>query len=214
MIPRCALNIFQCADIFNQKQSTGKRSDHIVEITRLEPKEKTGLVVVITGYGKGKTTTALGIAVRACGHNIRTCIIQFMKGDIYAGEWDGIKKMDCPVELISTGKGFCGIQGNPYPYEEHKENAQDAVQITHQKIESGRWDILILDEINNALHLKLVNLDEVLEIIRTKPREMHLVLTGRDAHPAVVELADTVSEVREVKHAYQKEIEPQPGIDY
>jgi cob(I)alamin adenosyltransferase len=138
MIPRCALNIFQCADIFNQKQSTGKRSDHIVEITRLEPKEKTGLVVVITGYGKGKTTTALGIAVRACGHNIRTCIIQFMKGDIYAGEWDGIKKMDCPVELISTGKGFCGIQGNPYPYEEHKENAQDAVQITHQKIESGR----------------------------------------------------------------------------
>jgi cob(I)alamin adenosyltransferase len=180
----------------------------------LEPKEKTGLVVVITGYGKGKTTTALGIAVRACGHNIRTCIIQFMKGDIYAGEWDGIKKMDCPVELISTGKGFCGIQGNPYPYEEHKENAQDAVQITHQKIESGRWDILILDEINNALHLKLVNLDEVLEIIRTKPREMHLVLTGRDAHPAVVELADTVSEVREVKHAYQKEIEPQPGIDY
>jgi cob(I)alamin adenosyltransferase len=116
--------------------------------------------------------------------------------------------------LISTGKGFCGIQGNPYPYEEHKENAQDAVQITHQKIESGRWDILILDEINNALHLKLVDLDQVLEIIRTKPREMHLVLTGRDAHPEVVELADTVSEVREVKHAYQKEIEPQPGIDY
>ncbi|MCK5204765.1 MAG: cob(I)yrinic acid a,c-diamide adenosyltransferase [Desulfobacterales bacterium] len=198
----------------NQKQSTGKRSDHMVEITRLEPKEKTGLVVVITGHGKGKTTTALGIAVRACGHNISTCIIQFMKGDIYAGEWDGIKKMDCPVELISTGKGFCGIQGNPYPYEEHKENAQDAVQITHQKIESGRWDILILDEINNALHLKLVDLDQVLEIIRTKPREMHLVLTGRDAHPEVVELADTVSEVREVKHAYQKEIEPQPGIDY
>ena len=147
----------------------------MAEITRLEPKKKTGLVVVITGHGKGKTTTALGIAVRACG----TCIIQFMKGDIYAGEWDGIKKMDCPVELIPTGKGFCGIQGNPYPYEEHRENAQDAVQITHQKVESGRWDILILDEINNALHLKLVDLDQVLEIIRKKPREMHLVLTGR-----------------------------------
>lgn len=186
----------------------------MAEITRLEPKVKTGLVVVITGHGKGKTTTALGIAVRACGHNISTCIIQFMKGDIYAGEWDGIKKMDCPVELISTGKGFCGIQGNPYPYEEHRENAQDAVQLTHQKVESGRWDILILDEINNALHLKLVDLDQVLEIIRKKPREMHIVLTGRDAHPEVVELADTVSEVCEVKHAYQKEIEPQPGIDY
>jgi len=185
-----------------------------MEITRLEPSKKKGLIVVITGYGKGKTTTALGIVVRACGHNMRTSIIQFMKGDIYAGEWDGIKKMDCTVELISTGKGFCGIQGNPYPFEEHRENAQDAIELTHQKIESGQWDILILDEINNALHLKLVDLEQVLKIIRKKPPEMHLVLTGRDAHPQVVELADTVSEVLEVKHAYQKDIEPQPGIDY
>jgi len=175
-----------------------------MEITRLEPSKKKGLIVVITGYGKGKTTTALGIVVRACGHNMRTSIIQFMKGDIYAGEWDGIKKMDCTVELISTGKGFCGIQGNPYPFEEHRENAQDAIELTHQKIESGQWDILILDEINNALHLKLVDLEQVLKIIRKKPPEMHLVLTGRDAHPQVVELADTVSEVLEVKHAYQK----------
>jgi cob(I)alamin adenosyltransferase len=133
-----------------------------MEITRLTPKNPKGLVVVITGNGKGKTTTALGIAVRACGHNLRTSIIQFMKGDIYAGEWDGIKKMNCQVELISTGKGFCGIQGNPYP--------------------------------------------------RELPR-MHLVLTGRDAHPQVIELADTASEIKEIKHAYRKGIEPQPGID-
>lgn len=86
--------------------------------------------------------------------------------------------------------------------------------LTHRKMESGRWDILILDEINNALHLGLVDLDQVLEIIHKNPPEMHLVLTGRDAHPQVVELADTVSEVLEVKHAYQKDIEPQPGIDY
>jgi cob(I)alamin adenosyltransferase len=185
-----------------------------VEVTRLVPKEKKGLIVLITGYGKGKTTTALGIAVRACGHNMRVCIIQFMKGDIYAGEWDGVKKMGCEVELISTGKGFCGIQGNPYPYEEHRMNAQEAIQLTLQKMESGRYDILILDEINNALHLRLVDLEQVLEIIRRKPPLMHLVLTGRDAHPQVVELADTVSEIKEVKHAYRKGIEPQPGIDY
>jgi len=185
-----------------------------MEITHLEPSEKKGLVVVITGHGKGKTTTALGIVVRACGHNLSSSIIQFMKGDIYAGEWDGIKRIDCAVELISTGKGFCGIQGNPYPYEEHRINAQDAITLTHQKIESSQWDILILDEINNALHLKLIDLDQVLEIIHKKPPEMHIVLTGRDAHPQVVELADTVSEVLEVKHAYQKDIEPQPGIDY
>ena len=185
-----------------------------MEITRLEPSKKKGLIVVITGHGKGKTTTALGIVVRACGHDMRTSIIQIMKGDIYAGEWDGIKKMNCSVELISTGKGFCGIQGNPYPFKEHRENAQDAIALTRRKMQSGLWDILILDEINNALHLKLVDIDQVLGIIREKPPGMHMVLTGRDAHPQVIELADTVSEVLEVKHAYQKDIEPQPGIDY
>ncbi|MFQ5964020.1 MAG: cob(I)yrinic acid a,c-diamide adenosyltransferase [Candidatus Scalinduaceae bacterium] len=184
------------------------------EITRLIPKEKKGLVVVITGHGKGKTTTALGIAVRACGHNMRICIIQFMKGDLYAGEWDGIKKMKCEVELIPTGKGFCGIQGNPYPYKEHRKNAQDAIQLAYKKMESGLIDILILDEINNALKLRLVDLEQVLDIIQRKPTLMHLVLTGRDAHPQVIKLADTASEIKEIKHAYRKGFEPQPGIDY
>jgi cob(I)alamin adenosyltransferase len=185
-----------------------------VEITRLTPKEKRGLVVVITGRGKGKTTTALGIALRACGHGMKVGIIQFMKGDLYSGEWDGVKKMNCPIELVSTGKGFCGIQGNPYPHSEHRKNAQDAIQLVHEKMEAGNLDILILDEINNALHLKLVDLEQVLKIIEEKPPLMHLVLTGRDAHPQVIERADTVSEIMEVKHAYQKGIEPQPGIDY
>jgi cob(I)alamin adenosyltransferase len=188
--------------------------DKIMEITKLAPKEKRGLVLVITGNGKGKTTTALGIAVRACGHNMRACIIQFMKGDLYSGEWDGVKKMNCQIELISTGKGFCGIQGNPYPYKEHRRNAQEAIQLVHQKMKSGEYDILILDEINNALRLHLVDLEQVLEIIRGKSPLMHLILTGRDAHPQVIELADTVSEMNEVKHAYRKDIEPQPGIDY
>jgi cob(I)alamin adenosyltransferase len=185
-----------------------------MEITKLVPDKKKGLIVVITGNGKGKTTTALGIALRACGHRMRTSIIQFMKGDLYAGEWDGIKKLNCGVELIPTGKGFCGIQGNPYPFKEHRKNAQEAIQLALQKMESGEFDILILDEINNALHLNLVDLDQVLEIIRRRPPEMHLVLTGRDAHPDVIALADTASEVREIKHAYRQGVEPQPGIDY
>jgi len=183
-------------------------------VSHLYPKDRKGLVVVITGHGKGKTTTALGIAVRACGHGLKTSIIQFMKGDIYAGEWDGVKKMDCFVDLIPTGKGFCGIQGNPYPFEEHRENAQEAIRIALQKMASGNLDILILDEINNALRLKLVDLSQVLEIIDRKPPLMHLVLTGRDAHPQVIERGDTVSEIIEIKHAYRKGIEPQPGIDY
>jgi len=185
-----------------------------MEITKLVPKEKKGLVVVITGNGKGKTTTAFGIAVRACGHDMRVSIIQFMKGDLYSGEWDGVKKMGCDIELTPTGKGFCGIQGNPYPYEEHRRNAQDAIRLAHQKLESDKFDILVLDEINNALQLKLVDLEQVLDIIRRKPPLMHLVLTGRDAHPEVIALANTVSEVHEIKHAYREGIEPQPGIDY
>jgi cob(I)alamin adenosyltransferase len=185
-----------------------------LKIERLEPKVKTGLVVVITGHGKGKTTSALGMALRACGHGLRVCIIQFMKGDLYAGEWDGVKKLDCEIELTATGKGFCGIQGNPYPFTEHRANAQEAMALAREKMESGRFDLLILDEINNALHLKLVDLEQVLDLLRRKPSLQHLVLTGRDAHPEVVEVADTVSEVCEIKHAFRKNIEPQPGIDY
>lgn len=185
-----------------------------LKIERLEPKVKTGLVVVITGHGKGKTTSALGMALRACGHGLRVCIIQFMKGDLYAGEWDGVKKLDCEIELTATGKGFCGIRGNPYPFAEHRANAQEAIALAREKMESGRFDLLILDEINNALHLKLVDLEQVLDLLRRKPSQQHLVLTGRDAHPEVVEAADTVSEVREIKHAFRKNIEPQPGIDY
>jgi cob(I)alamin adenosyltransferase len=185
-----------------------------LKIERLEPKVKRGLVVVITGYGKGKTTAALGMALRACGHGLRVCIIQFMKGDLYAGEWDGVKKLECEIELTATGKGFCGIRGNPYPFAEHRANAQEAMALAREKMESGRFDLLILDEINNALHLKLVDLEQVLDLLRRKPSLQHLVLTGRDAHPEVVEAADTVSEVREIKHAFRKNIEPQPGIDY
>jgi cob(I)alamin adenosyltransferase len=184
-----------------------------LKIDRLVPETPHGLIVVITGNGKGKTSSALGMTLRACGHGLRTCIIQFMKGDLYAGEWDGVKQLQ-GVELISTGKGFCGIQGNPYPFEEHRANAQDAIRLVKEKIASGQFDILIMDEINNALQLKLVDLEQVLKILQDKPTLMHLILTGRDAHPQVIELADTVSEVREIKHAFRKDIEPQPGIDY
>ena len=183
-------------------------------IDRIEPMERKGLIVVITGPGKGKTTSALGMAVRACGHGMKVCIIQFMKGDLYAGEWDGIRKMDCAIELFATGKGFCGIRGNPYPWAEHRANAQDAIDLVHEKMTSGGSDLIILDEINNALKLKLVDLEQLLEIVRRKPPLMHLVLTGRDAHPQVIELADTVSEINQIKHAFCKGIDPQPGIDY
>jgi len=185
-----------------------------MEVTRLEPKNRQGLVVVITGNGKGKTTSAMGMALRAAGHGLKVCIIQFMKGDIYSGEWDGVKLLDGLVELTSTGKGFCGIQGNPYPFAEHRENAQAALLLVEQKMQSGEFSVLILDEINNALDLNLVDLEQVMHILRSRPPELHLIMTGRNAHPDIIAEADTVSEVCEIKHAYRKDIEPQPGIDY
>ena len=185
-----------------------------VEISRFEPEKRQGLVLVITGYGKGKTTSALGMVLRAVGHGLKVGIIQFMKGDMYAGEWDGLKKLDDDVELFSTGKGFCGILGNPYSRDEHRENAQYAIELAKEKIEQKSYDLLILDEINNACHLKLVDTEQIVALLKARPEQMHLVLTGRDAHPEIIELADTVSEVKEIKHAYRKDIEPQPGIDY
>lgn len=185
-----------------------------VKMQRLEPKKTVGLVVVITGNGKGKTSSALGMAVRATGHNMRVCMIEFMKGDLYSGEMDGIKRLAPNVEMHLTGKGFCGIMGNPYPFKEHRANAQDAVQLAKEKMLSGHFDILILDEINNALKLKLVDLPQVLGLIDSKPPAMHLILTGRDAHPDVISRAHTVSEINEIKHAYRSGIEPQKGIDY
>lgn len=185
-----------------------------LEITYLKPEKRVGLVVVLTGYGKGKTSSALGMVVRACGHGMKTCMIQFMKGDIFTGEWEAVKKIDCDVEIIPTGMGFCGIQGNPYSHPVHREAAQRALALATERMNSGKYDFMVLDEINNAIHLKLVDLDQVIQFVRNKPPLMHLVLTGRDALPDIIGLADTVSEVTEITHAYRKGIEPQPGIDF
>ncbi|MDP2752825.1 MAG: cob(I)yrinic acid a,c-diamide adenosyltransferase [Nitrospirota bacterium] len=185
-----------------------------INLKILEPKEKVGLIIVITGHGKGKTTSALGIALRAVGYGMKVCIIEFIKGDMYSGEIDGIKRLSPNVELHLTGKGFCGIEGNPYPYKEHRANAQDALKLAKEKMLSKKFDILILDEINNALQLKLVDLPQVLELIENKPLLMHLILTGRGAHPEVIKRAHTVTEMKEIKHAFRQGIEPQKGIDY
>jgi cob(I)alamin adenosyltransferase len=179
-----------------------------------EPKKKRGLILVITGNGKGKTTAALGIALRSAGYDMKVCIIHFIKGDMYAGEFDSLSKLAPQVEEHLTGKGFCGIMGNPYSHDEHRVNAQDAIQLAKEKIVSDCFDVVILDEINNALHLKLVDLQQVIDLIDSKPSLMHLVLTGRDAHPDIIERAHTVTEMREIKHAFQQGVEPQKGIDY
>jgi len=178
------------------------------------PKERGGLIVVLTGHGKGKTTSALGIALRAAGYDMKTCIIGFMKGDMYSGEIDGIKRLAPNVELHLTGKGFRGIMGDPYPFEDHRANAQDAMKLAKEKMSTGKYDIIILDEINNAIKLNLVDLPQVLALIDEKPLLLHMVLTGRDAYAEIINRAHTVTEMKEIKHAYRQGIKPQKGIDY
>jgi cob(I)alamin adenosyltransferase len=195
-----------------QKPDLSSMADADLKI--LKPRERVGLVVVLTGYGKGKTTSAMGIALRAAGHNMKVCIIGFLKGDMYSGEIDGIKGLSSNVELYLTGKGFCGIMGDPYPYEEHRAKAQDALKLAKEKMSSGRYDMLILDEIHNAVQLNLVDLQQVLALIDEKPPFMHMVLTGRDAPPEIVNRAHTVTEMKEIKHAFRQGIEPQQGVDY
>jgi cob(I)alamin adenosyltransferase len=179
-----------------------------------ETREKLGLVVVMTGHGKGKTTSALGIALRAAGHDMKVCIVEFIKGDIHSGEINGIKRLFPNVELHITGKGFCSIKGDKYSFAEHRSHAQDAINLAKEKMLSGEFDILILDEIHNALNLSLIDLPQVIELLEEKPRLIHLILTGRDAHSEVIKRAHTVTEMKEIKHAYQQGIKPQKGIDY
>ncbi|MEW6067917.1 MAG: cob(I)yrinic acid a,c-diamide adenosyltransferase [Nitrospirota bacterium] len=178
-----------------------------------EPKKKVGIVMVITGCGKGKTTSALGIALRAAGYNMKICIIEFIKGNMYSGEVDGIKRLSPNVELHIKGKGFCNIKGKS-SFKKHRDSAQDALTLAKEKMSSREFDILILDEINNAINLKLVDLSQVLNLIENKPPFIHLILTGRDAPEEIIKKAHTVTEMKEIKHAFRQGIEPQKGIDY
>ncbi len=180
---------------------------------RLTPKKKIGLVVVMTGHGKGKTTAALGMILRAVGYGMKVCLIQFVKGDLFAGEYEGLKNLKGLVEHHLIGKGFVGIMGDTHTFGEHRETAQQAVKLVKEKLVSGVYDLVICDEINNALQLKLIDLAQILDLLTTKPAKTHLVLTGRDAHPEVIAKAHTVSEVVERKHAFHEGIEPQEGID-
>jgi|TARA_B110001454_G_scaffold61666_1_gene60093 cob(I)alamin adenosyltransferase len=176
--------------------------------------DEDGLTIVYTGKGKGKTTAALGIALRASGYKKKICMIQFIKGSWHYGEMDSSKKLEPEFEMITVGKGFVGIIDDISPKEDHKEIAREAIRVSNEKIQSGNYDIVILDEINYAVNLDLISVDDVLELIKSKPRGMDLVLTGNYAKNEVIDMADLVTEMREIKHPFQKGIKAKKGIDF
>lgn len=176
--------------------------------------EKNGLVIVYTGKGKGKTTAALGMALRAVGYSYKICMIQFIKGSWHYGEMTSSKRLEPEFEITAVGRGFVGIMDDKTPVEEHKRIANEALHIAQEKIFSKKYDIVILDEVNYAVNLGLVKLDDVLELIRKKPKNVNLVLTGNYAKDKLIELADLVTEMRDVKHPFKSGIRARKGIDF
>jgi cob(I)alamin adenosyltransferase len=180
-----------------------------------------GLILVNTGPGKGKTTAALGTALRAAGNGMRVLILQFLKGSWHYGELDAIQALgtalgsaeDPAIVIRQMGRGFVKVGGAETDPEDIRL-VEEAWGEAASAILSGEWDLVVLDEINYAIGYKMLDPEKVAEILRQRPEMVNVILTGRNAHPTLVELADTVTEMREVKHAYQKGILAQRGIEF
>jgi cob(I)alamin adenosyltransferase len=188
-----------------------------------------GLILINTGPGKGKTTAALGTALRAAGNGMRVLILQFLKGSWHYGELDAAAALNAALGSSETGttgsapapnfvirqlgRGFVKVGGAETDPEDIRM-VEAAWAEAAAAILSGDWDLVVLDEINYAIGYKMLAPEAVAEVLRRKPEMVHVILTGRNAHPLLVELADTVTEMREVKHAYQRGILAQRGIEF
>jgi cob(I)alamin adenosyltransferase len=170
-----------------------------------------GLVQVFTGNGKGKTTAALGTILRAAGHGLKIFIVFFMKGDYAYGEFEALLKLP-NVEILKSGFRQFTDPLNIKP--EEKEQAVKALAAATKAINSGRYDLVVLDEINVALEYKLIELDDVIKLIANKPANVELILTGRYAENRLLEMADLVTEMVKVKHPFDKGIKARKGIEY
>jgi cob(I)alamin adenosyltransferase len=141
-------------------------------------------------------------------------MIQFIKGSWHYGEMESSKRLEPEFEMVAIGKGFVGIIDDKSPKEDHQKIAKEAIRISNEKIQSGKYDIVILDEVNYAVNLNLISLDDVLNLIKSKPENVDLVLTGNYAKEEVIEVADLVTEMKEIKHPFQKGIKAKEGIDF
>jgi len=172
-----------------------------------------GLIIVNTGPGKGKTTAAMGTALRAVGQGMKVLMLQFLKGSWHYGELDAVKAFGDNFVMKQMGRGFVKV-GGADPDPEDVKMVEEAWNESRDAILSGKWDLVVLDEINYAISYGMLDPAKVAEALRQKPEMVHVILTGRNAHPTIVELADTVTEMRQVKHAYEKGVEAQRGIEY
>jgi cob(I)alamin adenosyltransferase len=177
------------------------------------PESRRGLVLINTGPGKGKTTAAMGTALRAVGNGLKVLMLQFLKGSWHYGELDAVEAFGGNFVMKQMGRGFVKIGGAETDPEDIRM-VDAAWEEARKAILSGEWDMVVLDEINYAISYGLLDPAKVVETLKQRPEMVHVILTGRNAHPSLVEIADTVTEMREVKHAYQKGILAQRGIEY
>jgi len=172
---------------------------------------KRGLVYIFTGDGKGKTSAAMGVVLRALGHGMRVHITYFMKGDYPYGERAILSKLP-NVTMASFGSTEFIYPANIKP--EDIQQAKRALATAREAMLSGNYDLVVLDEVNIAVAFKLIELDEVIRFIEDKPRNVELILTGRQADTKLVQLADTVTEMLKIKHPYDEGVQARKGIDY
>jgi cob(I)alamin adenosyltransferase len=176
--------------------------------------EGKGLLIVYTGSGKGKTTCALGTAFRAVGQGLRVLMVQFIKGSWHYGELDAAKMLgDDRFEIRPMGRGFVKIGGAETDPEDIRL-AEQCWEAGRSAIYSGNYDLVILDEINYTISYKMLDAQKVVDALEARPEQVHVICTGRNAHPLLLEQADLVTEMKEVKHPYTKGILAQRGIDY
>ncbi|PWI47599.1 cob(I)yrinic acid a,c-diamide adenosyltransferase [Candidatus Heimdallarchaeota archaeon B3_Heim] len=169
-----------------------------------------GCIHVITGDGKGKTTSALGLALRAAGHDLKTLMIQFMKKGWDYGELRAVQSFP-NIQIIQYGTPDFVNKANPLPID--FQEAQAA--LAHFKKElSNNWDIIILDEVNVALDYHLISEQEVLDLLERKPKNLEVILTGRYASQAIIDLADYYTTIQSVKHPYQHNINARKGVEF
>ncbi|MBE8952645.1 MAG: cob(I)yrinic acid a,c-diamide adenosyltransferase [Quinella sp. 1Q7] len=172
-----------------------------------------GLVIVHTGDGKGKTTAAIGLAARAWGAGLRVLILQFIKGGRRSGEleaFDALKNFRPTIEVRQLGLGFITAEN----FSEQQKSARAALELARAEISSGAWDLIVLDEINYAVKFNLLDAAEILSLIEIRPPQVHLVFTGRDALPELIDAADLVTEMKLVKHPLKQGVAAQAGIEF
>jgi cob(I)alamin adenosyltransferase len=175
--------------------------------------DKEGYVVILTGDGKGKTTSALGMALRAVGQGFKVIIFQFIKGSWRYGELEAIKRLEPDLTIRPLGSGFIHVDPD-HPDPNAVKKATEAWDICKKVILSGDHYMVVLDEINNAISYGLISVDEVIKTLQERPAALHVVLTGRDAHQKLIEMADLVTELNGIKHPYQKGAQARRGIEF